>query len=191
MTNVHSFVNTHFGCFHILAIVNNPALNIGLQISFQMTVFVFFGSPEMELLDHIVALFLIFEEPRYTCSQALHSTPLLYTPNSGAQGPLFSPFQLTLVICCLFESSHSDRCGVLAPCGFDLHFPDDQQCSVEKAMAPHSSTNPNCLSYCGCLVCGELCFFVASKISGFGFQCFCTMMCCDADHFLLILLEFC
>ena len=28
-------------------------------------------------------------------------------------------------------------------------------------------------------------------LSVFGFGCFCTMMCCDAHHFLLILLEFC
>ena len=130
MTNVHSFVKAHFGCFHILAIVNNPALNIGLQISFQITAFVFFGSQEMGLLGHIVVLFLIFVDPWYTFSQALHSTPLLYTPNSGAQGPLSSTFQLTLGIYCLFESSHADRCEVLAPCGFDLYFPDDQRCSA-------------------------------------------------------------
>ena len=31
------------------------------------------------------------------------------------------------VICFLFDS-HSDWCEVLSHCGFDLHFPDDQQC---------------------------------------------------------------
>ena len=30
-------------CFHILAIVNNAAINIGMHISFQISVFVFFG----------------------------------------------------------------------------------------------------------------------------------------------------
>ena len=31
------------GCFHILAIVNNAAMNIRMHISFQISVFVFFG----------------------------------------------------------------------------------------------------------------------------------------------------
>ena len=28
------------------------------------------------------------------------------------------------VICVLFDDSHSDRCGVTFPCGFDVHFLD-------------------------------------------------------------------
>ena len=33
----------HFNCFHIVAIVNNAAVNIGVYISFQISVFIFFG----------------------------------------------------------------------------------------------------------------------------------------------------
>ena len=43
------------------------------------------------------------------------------------KGSLFSASLLILVISCLFNNSHSDRCEVIS-CGFDLHFPDDYWC---------------------------------------------------------------
>ena len=40
---IHTSVDGHLDCFHILAFVNNAVLNIEMHVSFQISVFVFFG----------------------------------------------------------------------------------------------------------------------------------------------------
>ena len=57
----HSSVDGRLGCFHILAVLNNATVNIGVHVSFQITVFVlldiYLG---VELLGYVVVLFLVF-----------------------------------------------------------------------------------------------------------------------------------
>ena len=52
-------VDGHLGCFHILAIINNAAVNIRVHMSFQISVFAFFLDihPGVEFLGLKVILF--------------------------------------------------------------------------------------------------------------------------------------
>ena len=118
---IHLSIDGHIGCFHILPLVSSAAINIGMHIFFLINVFVFFGKiPQVELLDHIVVLFLTFWGTSILFS--IVATPICTT--NSAQG---FPFLYILTNTCYFLSfcnSHSDRCEVISPCGFDLHSPD-------------------------------------------------------------------
>ena len=76
----------------------------------------------LDLLGHMVVLFLVFSEMFILFST---TAALIYIPTNSVQGSLFSTSSPTFVICVLFDDSHSDRHEAISHCCFDLHFPDD------------------------------------------------------------------
>ena len=73
-------------------------------------------------VDHMVVLFLVF----WGTSILFFPVAVpVYIPTNSVWGLPFLCSLATLVICRHFEASHSDRCEVIAHCGFDLHVPDD------------------------------------------------------------------
>ena len=58
---IHSFFDGYLGCVHALAILNNAAVSIECRYFFDIvTSFLLAVSPEVELLNHMLVLFLFF-----------------------------------------------------------------------------------------------------------------------------------
>ena len=65
---IHSSVDGHLDCFHVLAIINSASVNTGIHVSFWIMVFLGVWQVEyMGLLGHMVVFFLVFKKSPY-CS---------------------------------------------------------------------------------------------------------------------------
>ena len=62
---IHSSVDGHLGCFHVLAVVNSAAVNIGVHVSFRIIVWSGYIPRSGIAGSYGNPIFNFFEEPPY------------------------------------------------------------------------------------------------------------------------------
>ena len=102
---IHSSVDGHLGSFHILAIINNADMNIGVNVSFRISVFFQGGTyiPECNCWIIWQFYFQVFLD-----TSVLFSTVVvpIYISTTVCKGSLFFMSLPTFDICVLFDDSH-------------------------------------------------------------------------------------
>ena len=94
---IHSSVNGYLGGFHVLATVNNTAMNIGVHVSFSIMVFSGYmpSSGIVGSHDSFIASFLT-----PYCLPLVDV--LIYSPTNSARGTLFSTPSPEIIVCRFF-----------------------------------------------------------------------------------------
>ena len=118
---IHSSVDEHLGYFHVVAIVNYTAKNIGVHASFWTMFFQDIFS-EVGLHGHMIVLFLVFKETSILFS--IVAIPI-YGPTNSEGGFYLSTPSPTFIVCGFFDDRHFGWNVVIFHCRFDLHFSND------------------------------------------------------------------
>ena len=120
---IHLFADGHFGCFHTLAIVDDPVMIRGVQTSPRDSDFVSFGYILRTGMAESYSS-SIFKISRNLPNVFLSDRANLIPTNSIQGFPFLHIVTSTCVISCHFVNKHLNRYEVISHYAFNLHFPD-------------------------------------------------------------------
>ena len=119
ITSLSIPVNGYLGCFHILAVGNSAAVNIGVHVSFWNIVFSV-NMPRSGIVgSYDRSLFSVLKEPPSSSPKWLYQ---LTFPPMVYEGSLVSTPAPALIVCRIFDDGCSDQWEVKPLYSFALHF---------------------------------------------------------------------
>jgi len=97
---IHSSVYGYLGCFYVLGIVNNAAVNTGVNVSFQMNVFAIFKIPRN---GHAGS----YHDSIFSFLGNLHNAAIIYIPINGLHRFHFLHNIFVYIVCFSFRKGSS------------------------------------------------------------------------------------